>query len=56
VLVNTGSEEERRIYPPDSFLRLDTTKLENLGWKALYSLEEGLASLGKAISENGGRS
>lgn len=56
VLVNTGSEEERRIYPPDSFLRLDTTKLENLGWKPLYSLEEGLTCLRKAISENGGTS
>lgn len=34
VLVNTGTEEERKIYPPDSFLRLDISKLENLGWKA----------------------
>lgn len=45
VLVNTGTEEERRIYPPDSFLRLDISKLEALGWKAMYSLDEAVGNL-----------
>lgn len=45
VLVNTGNLEETKMYPPDSFLYLDTTRLESLGWKAQYSLEEGLCDL-----------
>lgn len=45
VLVNTGSEEERRMYPPDSFLQLDTGKLEALGWKAGYDLKESIRML-----------
>lgn len=49
VLVNTGTEEERAIYPPDSFLRLDTSRLENLGWHALVSLEESLRALGTQL-------
>ncbi len=51
VLVNTGTEEERKIYPPDSFLRLDTSKLEALGWKARYSLEESIKMLMKYMEE-----
>lgn len=47
VLVNTGTEEERRIYPPDSFLRLDTMKIEALGWKAQYDLNESIRNLMK---------
>lgn len=45
VLVNTGSTEELAIYPPDSFLLLDTSRLERLGWRPEYSLQEGLRSL-----------
>ena len=49
VLVNTGTEEERRIYPPDSFLRLDTSKLEALGWNARYDLDASIRNLVKCI-------
>lgn len=49
VLVNTGTEEERRIYPPDSFLRLDTSRLESLGWKAEYNLNESIRNLMKWV-------
>lgn len=49
VLVNTGTEEERRIYPPDSFLRLDTSKLEALGWRASYDLDASIRNLAKCI-------
>lgn len=52
VRVNTGSEEERRIYPPDSFLRLDTSKLEALGWKACYSLQESILLLMNNMMKN----
>lgn len=45
VLVNTGTEEERRIYPPDSFLRLDTSGVESLGWKPYYDLETSIQNL-----------
>lgn len=51
VLVNTGSEEERRIYPPDSYLLLDTANLESLGWNPQYPLEEGLRNLVNAMEE-----
>lgn len=49
VLVNTGTEEERRIYPPDSFLRLDTSRLEALGWKAQCGLDESIRNLIKCM-------
>lgn len=45
VLVNTGTEEERRIYPPDSLLRLDTSGVESLGWKPYYDLETSIQNL-----------
>lgn len=45
VLVNTGTEEERRIYPPDSFLRLDTSGVESLGWKPCYNLAVSIQNL-----------
>lgn len=51
VLVNTGTEEERRIYPPDSFLRLDTSKIEALGWKARYDLNESIRNLMMGMGE-----
>ena len=49
VRVNTGTEEDRRIYPPDSFLRLDTSKLEALGWRASYDLDASIQNLAKCI-------
>ena len=52
VLVNTGTEEERRIYPPDSFLRLDTSRLEALGWRAQYGLDESIRGLEQYVEEN----
>lgn len=42
VKVNTGTDEERAIYPPDSFLYLDTTKIEALGWQAKYNLNDSI--------------
>lgn len=51
VLVNTGTEEERRIYPPDSFLRLDTSKIEMLGWCARYNLRESIRDLMNYMEE-----
>ena len=49
VRLNTGTEEDRRIYPPDSFLRLDTSKLEALGWRASYDLHASIRNLAKCI-------
>lgn len=49
VRLNTGTEEDRRIYPPDSFLRLDTSKLEALGWRASYDLDASIRNLAKCI-------
>lgn len=49
VLVNTGTEEERRIYPPDSYLCLDTSKIQQLGWTPRYSLQESIAGLIKYL-------
>lgn len=49
VLVNTGTTEERAIYPPDSFLRLNTSALEHLGWIPQVSLESSLSILGQHI-------
>ena len=45
VRLNTGTEEDRRIYPPDSFLRLDTSGVESLGWKPYYDLETSIQNL-----------
>lgn len=49
VRTNTGSAEETAMYPPDSFLCLDTTRLEQLGWRPLVTMEEGLLSLAQAL-------
>lgn len=49
VLTNTGTEEERRMYPPDTFLRLDTSRLEGLGWRPLVSHAEGLRALAESF-------
>jgi len=51
VLVNTGSAEEQAIYPTDTFLRLDTTKIERLGWRAVVSLDDSLHRLMRVIEE-----
>ena len=51
VLVNTGTEEERRIYPPDSYLRLDTSKIEQLGGTPRYPLQESIAGLIKYLKQ-----
>lgn len=45
VFVNTGTEQELAMYPPDSFLRLDTTALEDLGWRAFVNLADSLENL-----------
>lgn len=45
VFVNTGTQQELAMYPPDSFLRLDTTALESLGWHAFVDLNESLKNL-----------
>lgn len=42
VFVNTGSAAETSMYPPDSFLYLDTSALEALGWEPSYTLLQGL--------------
>lgn len=49
VLVNTGTEEERSIYPPDSFLRLDVENLENLGWHPIISLNNSILLLKNSL-------
>lgn len=51
VLVGTGTEEERRVYPPDTYLRLDTNKIESLGWMPMYSLKESILSLAQNMEE-----
>ena len=45
VRTNTGTAEERRMYPPDSYLRLDVSRLEGLGWRPLVSHRDGLQAL-----------
>lgn len=52
VLVNTGTEEERRLYPPDSFLRLQTAKIEALGWRPCYDLKRSIQSVIQYLEEN----
>lgn len=49
VHTNTGTEEERRMYPPDSFLRLDVSRLEGLGWRPLVSHRDGLQALAESF-------
>lgn len=51
VLRNTGTPQEIAVYPPDSFLRLDTSALESLGWKPCYSLSEGLMALSEEFKK-----
>ena len=51
VFVNTGTQQERAIYPPDSFLRLDVSKLERLGWAPQVCLREGLQILGQTLND-----
>ena len=52
VLTNTGTPEERRAYPPDSYLYLDTSRVENLGWRAQYDLENSLRMLMRYMEGN----
>lgn len=47
--MNTGTEEEGCIYPIDRFLRLDTTRIESLGWEPLFSLQESLKLLASTM-------
>ncbi len=49
--VNAGTEAERAVYPPDSYLRLDTSRLEALGWRAAFTLEESLCRFGKEMKQ-----
>ena len=51
VLTDTGSQAEKGMYPPDSFLYLDTSRLEALGWKACVSMQEGLAALVQSLED-----
>ena len=52
VFVNTGSEQELAMYPPDSFLRLDTTALEDLGWRAFVNLADSLENLADHLCQD----
>lgn len=52
VFVNTGSEQELAMYPPDSFLRLDTTALEDLGWRAFLNLADSLENLADHLCQD----
>jgi len=49
VLTNTGTEEERRIYPPDSYLYLDTSRVEALGWRPRFGIEEAFRGLERSL-------
>ena len=40
VTVQTNTEDMKGIYPPDSFLRLDISRLLHLGWQPTIGLEE----------------
>jgi len=41
ICVRTNVEEDKaKLYPPDSFLHLDTTRIQNLGWKPSVGLME----------------
>lgn len=51
VLTNVGAEEAKKLYPPNSFMRLDTTKLKNLGWNAEIGLKEMYLRMYKSIEE-----
>lgn len=49
VLTNVGAEEAKKLYPPNSFMNLDVTKLKKIGWNATTGLNDMYLRMYKAI-------
>lgn len=49
VLVNTGSKNEQSIYPPDTYLYLDTSLLESLGWCPQFSFRDSVQRIAETL-------